>query len=150
MIRDAFLGVAIQDPGYVKKFRVPSNFSEPLAHEPRHIFHCLDYLRQTIMCNADTTLEWRSEGDPAHIDGYGPTHQCRNWDEVRQWLGANMPPDIRFHRIDWWGIDSTMILDPLFGDAFWDGLRRGEFRWHEAHRRVACIWIEVSVLIAIQ
>ncbi|CAF9926594.1 MAG: hypothetical protein GOMPHAMPRED_004182 [Gomphillus americanus] len=97
MIRDAFLGLAIQDPGYVKELRVSSNFSEELAYKPRHIFHCLDYLRQTVMCNADTTLEWRSNVDPDHIDGYGPPHQCKNWDEVRQWLGANMPPDQQFN-----------------------------------------------------
>ena len=48
-----------------------------------HIAHCMDYIRQLIVCNADTTIEWRaaypaSNGNPYHIDGYGVTHQCKN------------------------------------------------------------------------
>ncbi|CAF9929509.1 MAG: hypothetical protein GOMPHAMPRED_005427 [Gomphillus americanus] len=97
-IVDAFTGLAIQDPKYVKELWVSPNFAQKPAFKPRHIFHCLDYLRQTVMCNADTTMEWRSADDPFHIDGYGPPHQCKNWDEVVQWLGANTPPDERFHQ----------------------------------------------------
>lgn len=49
-----------------------------------HMFHCMDYLRQTILCNADLTVEWEAltvkERLPTgHIDGYGITHQCRDW-----------------------------------------------------------------------
>ena len=44
-----------------------------------HLLHCIGYLRQNIMCRADTSLEWRSEANHKHIDGYGIPHQCRNW-----------------------------------------------------------------------
>lgn len=49
-----------------------------------HAFHCVDYLRQTIMCNADTMVEWEAQdadrnGHSGHINGYGVPRQCRNW-----------------------------------------------------------------------
>ncbi|KAI4197331.1 MAG: hypothetical protein LQ350_006000 [Teloschistes chrysophthalmus] len=48
-----------------------------------HAFHCVDYLRQTIMCNADTTVEWEAKdvgesGHSGHINGYGVPRRCRN------------------------------------------------------------------------
>ena len=55
---------------------------------PMHIRHCLDLLRQTLMCHADTTIE---EKDVAAggVHGFGVEHQCRDWDELvaltRQW-----------------------------------------------------------------
>ena len=49
----------------------------------QHVHHCLEYLRQSIMCNADTNLERRTEDKITGIisvTGYG-NHQCRNYDE---------------------------------------------------------------------
>jgi hypothetical protein len=58
---------------------------DPMPRTVNHMFHCMDYLRQTILCNADLTVEWEAltEGKEklptGHIDGYGVTHQCRDW-----------------------------------------------------------------------
>ncbi len=45
--------------------------------------HCFEYLRQSIMCHGDTTLEkvvTDKEGRlKPDIDGWGTTHQCRSW-----------------------------------------------------------------------
>ena len=56
-----------------------------------HITHCLRYLRQTILCKADTTLEethfkytgneWR-----AGSNGVGMIHRCRDWTAVFEYL----------------------------------------------------------------
>lgn len=46
-----------------------------------HVSHCFDYIRQAVLCNSDTALEWI----PLHqqnIDGWGFEHRCRNFDEV--------------------------------------------------------------------
>ena len=46
----------------------------------RHLFHCIDYLRQTTMCTMDTTIEWptgHSHHADAHVNGYNITHQCK-------------------------------------------------------------------------
>ena len=49
-----------------------------------HVNHCTEYLRQSIMCHADTNLEYREEIEPGQIGttGYGE-HQCRNFQEAR-------------------------------------------------------------------
>ncbi|KAI0296491.1 hypothetical protein B0F90DRAFT_1563807, partial [Multifurca ochricompacta] len=58
-----------------------------------HITHCLRYLRQTILCKADTTLEetvfkkvedhneWR-----AGANGVGMVHRCRDWTAVWKYM----------------------------------------------------------------
>jgi len=55
-----------------------------------HTGHCFDYLRQALMCAADMTLEWAAEvppgGVPFTVDGWGITHQCRNWNQVIGWV----------------------------------------------------------------
>ncbi|KAF1736400.1 hypothetical protein CRV24_002007 [Beauveria bassiana] len=49
----------------------------------QHLDHCLDYLRQAIMCTGDTTLEKVIKDDSGktkpEIDGWGTVHECRSW-----------------------------------------------------------------------
>ncbi|KXH44577.1 hypothetical protein CNYM01_09538 [Colletotrichum nymphaeae SA-01] len=49
-----------------------------------HLNHCWDYLRQTIMCNADVTLEWRKYNEQVGT-GWGYQHQCKDWDAIIAW-----------------------------------------------------------------
>jgi len=47
-----------------------------------HMNHCLDYLRQTIQCGGDMTMEWpRTEPDGRRfaVDGWGIPHECKSW-----------------------------------------------------------------------
>ena len=53
---------------------------------PLHIRHCIDLLRQSIMCQADTTVEIVDE-TAGGVTGFGTQHQCKNWDELIGWLG---------------------------------------------------------------
>lgn len=57
---------------------------EPHSRTLEHAFHCVDYLRQNIMCNGDTTVDREAQdvdqnGHSGHINGYGVPRQCRNW-----------------------------------------------------------------------
>ncbi|KAJ1706237.1 hypothetical protein NYO67_11591 [Aspergillus flavus] len=49
-----------------------------------HTKHCIDYLRQSIMCASDATLEGLADdGSPVTgVDGWNNTHQCRDWDSL--------------------------------------------------------------------
>ncbi|ATZ57878.1 hypothetical protein BCIN_15g03990 [Botrytis cinerea B05.10] len=48
---------------------------------PEHIQHCLDYLRQSLMCHGDTTLEPDDVGiNGAH--GFGIQHNCKSWNQL--------------------------------------------------------------------
>ena len=51
---------------------------EEVAH---HSAHCIDYLRQAIMCSADTNLEGETEAGP----GWGSVHECADYDAVLAW-----------------------------------------------------------------
>lgn len=56
-----------------------------------HTAHCFDYLRQAILCAADTTLEpggtskKLANGDLV-ATGAGVVHTCRDWRQVYNWL----------------------------------------------------------------
>ncbi|KAI0399175.1 hypothetical protein F4802DRAFT_590783 [Xylaria palmicola] len=55
-----------------------TNLTEEIAH---HSAHCFDYLRQSIMCAADTNLEGETDAGP----GWGSVHQCADYDAVLAW-----------------------------------------------------------------
>lgn len=65
------------------------DFAEPRGS---HIGHCIEFLRQQIMCSADTALEHRrADGGETEVDGWGVTHQCRDWDAIWRWARDNRP-----------------------------------------------------------
>jgi hypothetical protein len=52
---------------------------------PAHVRHCIDYLRQSLMCHADTNIEpvvERLDG----VKGFGSVHQCRDFNSVMDWI----------------------------------------------------------------
>ncbi|MCJ1330825.1 hypothetical protein MMC10_007512 [Thelotrema lepadinum] len=60
---------------------------EPLALTRRsHVRHCFDFLRQNIMCAADTNFE---PVDPVTggTRGYGEEKVCRDFEGVKRWAG---------------------------------------------------------------
>lgn len=70
----------------------------------RDALHCLDHVRQALLCAADTTLEPTgddtvlvdTEPDPVvhrthYVDvGFASArHTCRNYTEIQEWMEAN-------------------------------------------------------------
>jgi hypothetical protein len=64
-----------------------------LIHGPNeHSGHCLNFLRQAILCNSDITLDPLlddSDGAMAATDGLGVTHICRDWLQVYDYVAEN-------------------------------------------------------------
>ncbi|TFK84805.1 hypothetical protein K466DRAFT_495922 [Polyporus arcularius HHB13444] len=65
----------------------------------RHVEHCLRYLRQIVLCYADTTLEVDEpgikDGEMAHAaSGVGAIHRCKDWTVLRRYLEAH--PSVPF------------------------------------------------------
>ncbi|TWU77376.1 hypothetical protein ED733_005896 [Metarhizium rileyi] len=58
---------------------------------PEHLIHCWDYLRQSIMCAGDTSLEWvhRLDNPPNETSGWGFQHTCKNFDAIFEWAEAH-------------------------------------------------------------
>lgn len=58
------------------------------THNSYHASHCFNYLRQSIVCNLDSTLEGAGDGSGSP-DGSGQTHICRSHAHAVAWLEAN-------------------------------------------------------------
>lgn len=55
-----------------------------------HASHCLNYLRQTILCAADLTLEPEIELGSGNVgEGLGVTHVCKDWSKVHEFATRN-------------------------------------------------------------
>lgn len=54
-----------------------------------HAQHCFDYLRQSIMCAGDMTIEHAREPPLGEkrvtTDGWGVEHQCKDWSDIINW-----------------------------------------------------------------
>ncbi|KIH89330.1 hypothetical protein SPBR_07610 [Sporothrix brasiliensis 5110] len=63
----------------------------------RHMDHCFDYLRQTLLCHGDTTLEGarRVRTATGHettvrgVDGWGVVHACRDRERIYAFADAH-------------------------------------------------------------
>jgi hypothetical protein len=55
--------------------------------DPPHIDHCIDTIRQYMMCNADitpTTWVWDPEKGVSKAKA-DVAHSCRNFEEIKKW-----------------------------------------------------------------
>ncbi|KAF2258863.1 hypothetical protein CC78DRAFT_503967 [Lojkania enalia] len=56
----------------------------PFHASPRHIRHCIDLLRNVLMCQPDLTLEVRDD-ELGGVTGFGTEHQCIDWRKLVDW-----------------------------------------------------------------
>ncbi|KAH8897914.1 hypothetical protein GQ53DRAFT_818168 [Thozetella sp. PMI_491] len=59
-----------------------------------HVDHCIDTIRQSLMCNADTSAngyDWFPSIHYLRIH-LNSVHRCRNWDMVRDWAKEHYVP----------------------------------------------------------
>ncbi|KAM0330146.1 hypothetical protein ACHAQA_004319 [Verticillium albo-atrum] len=60
-----------------------------------HVTHCLDMVRQVLMCNVDTGVlgqVWANKDQPAAFPDFNTRHQCKNYDAVRKWAKKLQAP----------------------------------------------------------
>ncbi|KAF2457888.1 hypothetical protein BDY21DRAFT_18614 [Lineolata rhizophorae] len=65
----------------------PNITSDDLALLRAHNYHCLDTIRQAIMCQGDTSLitfRWGHE-QPVPLGNFSSPHQCRDWEALDAW-----------------------------------------------------------------
>ncbi|KAF5005974.1 hypothetical protein FDECE_7619 [Fusarium decemcellulare] len=70
-----------------------------------HKFHCIDSLRQSLMCNADLSLiHWYWADHPGkHFPNATTTHVCRKWSKIEEWAVS--------HRLDEEMYDPRKFID---------------------------------------
>jgi len=56
----------------------------PMMARPPHIRHCVDLLRQALMCRPDLTIEEKND-ELGGVTGFGTAHQCYDWEELVSW-----------------------------------------------------------------
>ncbi|KAK0476495.1 hypothetical protein IW261DRAFT_1367875 [Armillaria novae-zelandiae] len=62
------------------------HFDDPHAN-PEHVSHCVDAIRQSLMCSADISVNvWQWRHELSAVVGYSSqVHSCRNFDKLRDW-----------------------------------------------------------------
>ena len=94
----AFHGLHCLQKLHIAFARLRSNSTRDADdHDINHAAHCFSYLRQSILCAGDMTLEGpdrRPERGESPLRGWGVEHQCRAWEEVVKWRDQHAIPDI--------------------------------------------------------
>jgi hypothetical protein len=55
-----------------------------------HVTHCLDTVRQVLMCNVDTSIlgqVWVNSDKPTAFPDFNTRHMCKNFDAIKAWAG---------------------------------------------------------------
>lgn len=80
--------------------RYDHNRSDPAVG--KHMGHCVEWLRQSLLCNADIgTITWAwKDREQAVVAHDASVHQCRNFHDIWKWardhqLLAGFKEDIR-------------------------------------------------------
>jgi len=122
---------------------------EQLHHETdiAHLDHCVDLLRQALMCAADVTpFVWARDPRDGRLHGVTTvSHTCRDWSAIESWAAARpivtgfnvTKPHIRPDPLGW--ANFTYVMD--YGEVTdWDRQRPDYDAWaagktHEQHLR---------------
>lgn len=75
--------VATRDGTPVTALFDPDNL--PFHSTPPHISHCVDLVRNALICRPDTTLELKDK-EIGGVTGFGTEHLCVDWDQVVGWV----------------------------------------------------------------
>jgi hypothetical protein len=60
--------------------------------------HCLDILRQQLMCTVDIAVlgkVWWNKDSPVPFPDFNTKHKCRNYDAIRQWAEDRQAPFVQ-------------------------------------------------------
>ncbi|KAJ4297957.1 hypothetical protein N0V90_005856 [Kalmusia sp. IMI 367209] len=91
----------------------PNQTAEDARLQRLHTDHCIDVLRQAILCRADVslfTLQW-SENSTAPRADFSHEHQCVDWEALDAWAGERAVPEEKMKHLE----------HPTHGPAFPNG-----------------------------
>ncbi|KAJ8520845.1 hypothetical protein ONZ45_g2363 [Pleurotus djamor] len=92
--------------------RTPSPFARrrpttdlPHVSDTEHVAHCIDMVRQSLMCSADISIvSWyMPTASPGHkplpLPRFDQTRMCRNFDKLRDWAKERTPAPEALERV---------------------------------------------------
>lgn len=83
-------GHAFKNDGEVFRLHV----SKSRSHSPQcrskltSTAHCLDTIRQVLMCNVDTGVlgqVWYDRKNPSAFPDFNTKHTCKNYEDIKKW-----------------------------------------------------------------
>jgi hypothetical protein len=108
---------AFKNPDHILRFHVCMfSFSSLKANVQAEMSsaHCLDILRQQLMCIVDIgvlgQVWWNKQAPTAYVD-FNTKHKCRNFDAVRQWAEEHQMPE---------GVPLDYLQPPELEDTVYD------------------------------
>ena len=78
-------------------------FSDPEHVQRWHVSHCLDFLRQRLLCDLDIGTFgplWVKHPTPRPWVDFNTRHTCKNFDAIRRWAEARQIPEESLG--NWW------------------------------------------------
>lgn len=63
----------------------PNPYNETEWWRTRHIDHCIDYLREVVMCHGDLTpmpMVFNPDGHPSYAPHFSFVRSCGNFDDI--------------------------------------------------------------------
>lgn len=89
--------------------------------DPGHIAHCFEYLRQTLICMADTNIE-QIDADAGGVTGWGVERRCGDYDKVVQWVttwkSKTVKPSDRHMKDNHDWVNIAFCADSIFSFLF--------------------------------
>lgn len=78
---------------------------EESTYLQHHVDHCLENLREEVVCQADDTPRYTGRinaqsDNPQPISGVGQNRRCRDWGKLREWAMKNSACYKRMYEMD--------------------------------------------------
>ncbi|KAJ7202035.1 hypothetical protein GGX14DRAFT_570934 [Mycena pura] len=82
------------DPDYYPDWRISTtnNHIPSQKNATEHVGHCIDWIRQSIMCTGDTSVivwQWENWVNASIVKG-NVAHTCRKFDKLQEWAKDRM------------------------------------------------------------
>ncbi|KAJ7062079.1 hypothetical protein C8F01DRAFT_1284132 [Mycena amicta] len=82
------------DPDYYPDWRMSTsnNWIETQKNATEHVNHCVDWIRQSLMCAGDTSVivwQWKNWANASLVQG-NVAHTCRKFDKIQDWAKDRM------------------------------------------------------------
>jgi hypothetical protein len=87
--------------------------SEDVVHA--HFGHCVDILRQQLMCQPDTGVfgsYWVKSVDGVFVD-FNTEHKCKNFGELRDWVGRHQVDEKKLGLLEVVKRPGDLVLDDI-------------------------------------
>ena len=121
--------------------------------DPEHLGHCVDTIRQALMCHADTTpYVWQHDSAENKTNLYQETmHMCTDFSALREWAGERRFDGVRYEEdfeYEAWREQGAVGGCGYEEDCGESGLPAGDEEWRKNNEwRDSERWLEMDEVI---